>query len=235
MLTDAARPDAGTVLVTGLDVVRDAVELRSRIGLAGQYAAVDENLTGIENLVMVGASRRAPRSGQRRAEELLERFDLAQAAKRPVKTYSGGMRRRLDLAAALVAPAGALPRRADDRPRPAAAWRCWRRSRAWSPRARPSCSPPSTSMRPTAGRPDRVIDRGTSSPRDARRLKERVGGERLEVDLADAVMVDAAVCALAPMSDEPPTTDEETVRLSVRQRTGTIVEACAASTRSTSP
>src|SRR5436189_516825 len=78
--------------------------LRERIGLAGQYAAVDENLTGLENLVMVGrlyGERRA--AAKRRAQELLERFDLVEAADRPVKTYSGGMRRRLDLAAALVA------------------------------------------------------------------------------------------------------------------------------------
>ncbi len=99
--------------------MRDAAELRGRIGLAGQYAAVDENLTGLENLTMVGrlygdASRP---DAARAAAELLERFDLAEAAHRVVKTYSGGMRRRLDLAAALVAePAGPVPRRADDRP-----------------------------------------------------------------------------------------------------------------------
>ena len=104
VLTTLLKPDAGTVLVTGLDVVRDAAELRGRIGLAGQYAAVDENLTGLENLVMVGrlyGMRRA--EAKRRGGELLERFDLVEAADRPVKTYSGGMRRRLDLAAALVA------------------------------------------------------------------------------------------------------------------------------------
>ena len=104
VLTTLLRADGGTASVLGLDVVADAGELRERIGLAGQYAAVDENLTGLENLVMVGRlygmSRRKAKA---RGMELLDRFDLTDAAKRPVKTYSGGMRRRLDLAAALVA------------------------------------------------------------------------------------------------------------------------------------
>ena len=96
-------PDGGTATVDGLDVVADAPELRSRIGLAGQYAAVDENLTGFENLEMVGRLYHRPRDeARKRARELLERFDLAEAADRMAKTYSGGMRRRLDLAAALV-------------------------------------------------------------------------------------------------------------------------------------
>ena len=82
----------------------DAAELRATIGLAGQYAAVDENLTGFENLEMVGRLYHLGKGpARKRADELLERFDLTEAAKRPVKTYSGGMRRRLDLAAALVA------------------------------------------------------------------------------------------------------------------------------------
>src|SRR6202023_2100183 len=95
--------DAGTARVMGLDVRRDAAAVRERIGLAGQYAAVDENLTGLENLTMVGrlygASRR---SAKARGRELLDRFDLVESAGRPTKTYSGGVRRRLDLAAALV-------------------------------------------------------------------------------------------------------------------------------------
>lgn len=103
ILTTIMRPDAGTATVLGLDVVADAAAVRGRIGLAGQYAAVDENLTGRENLVLVGRLTHQPRSSVRpRADELLERFNLAYAADRPVKTYSGGMRRRLDLAAALV-------------------------------------------------------------------------------------------------------------------------------------
>ena len=96
-------PDGGRAEVDGLDVVRDAEELRFRIGLAGQSAAVDENLTGLENLEMVaGSTACRGRGPQRAADEILERFELAEAADRPAKTYSGGMRRRLDLAASLV-------------------------------------------------------------------------------------------------------------------------------------
>src|SRR5215216_2669550 len=103
ILTTLLEPDAGSARVAGLDVVRDAGALRAQIGLAGQYAAVDENLTGFENLEMVGRLYHLRRADARaRATELLERFELSDAAKRPAKTYSGGMRRRLDLAAALV-------------------------------------------------------------------------------------------------------------------------------------
>ncbi len=103
ILTTLLRPDAGRAEVAGLDVVKDADALRACIGLAGQYAAIDENLTGYENLEMFG--RLYHLSGtvaRRRANELLERFDLLEAARRTVKTYSGGMRRRLDLAASLI-------------------------------------------------------------------------------------------------------------------------------------
>ena len=103
ILATLLEPDGGSARVAGLDVVRDAAALRARIGLAGQYAAVDENLTGLENLEMVGRLYHMSRTdARRRAQDLLERFDLTDAAKRPAKTYSGGMRRRLDLAAALV-------------------------------------------------------------------------------------------------------------------------------------
>src|SRR3954454_9794658 len=84
-------PDAGEVCVAGLDVVKDAAAVRERIGLAGQYAAIDENLTGLENLVMVGRLYGMSRAAATvRARELLERFDLTGAAGRPAKTYSGG-------------------------------------------------------------------------------------------------------------------------------------------------
>jgi ABC-2 type transport system ATP-binding protein len=96
-------PDSGRAEVDGLDVVRDAEELRYRIGLAGQSAAIDENLTGLENLEMVGRLYGLPRAeAGRRSGEILERFGLSEAASRTAKTYSGGMRRRLDLAASLV-------------------------------------------------------------------------------------------------------------------------------------
>jgi ABC-2 type transport system ATP-binding protein len=104
ILTTLLLPDGGRAEVAGYDVVRDAQALRSVIGLAGQYAAVDENLTGRENLELVGLLYHLPRDGVRvRAAELLEQFDIADAADRQAKTYSGGMRRRLDLGASLVA------------------------------------------------------------------------------------------------------------------------------------
>jgi ABC-2 type transport system ATP-binding protein len=103
ILTTLLRPDAGKATVAGFDVVRQAEELRHVIGLAGQNAAVDENLTGLENLEMVGRLYHVPATeARRRGEELLERFELTAAAHRTAKTYSGGMRRRLDLGASLV-------------------------------------------------------------------------------------------------------------------------------------
>ncbi|MDX3105895.1 ATP-binding cassette domain-containing protein [Nonomuraea angiospora] len=103
ILATLLRPDAGRAEVAGLDVVRDAGPLRFRIGLAGQHAAVDELLTGRRNLELFGRLYHLSRAeARRRAVELLERFELAEAARRPVKEYSGGMRRRLDLAASLI-------------------------------------------------------------------------------------------------------------------------------------
>jgi ABC-2 type transport system ATP-binding protein len=104
ILTTLLVPDAGTVEVAGVDVLADPQEVRKRIGLSGQTAAVDEHLSGYENLEMVGRLYRLGfKRAKARAHELLERFDLSEASDRPVRTYSGGMRRRLDLAAALVA------------------------------------------------------------------------------------------------------------------------------------
>src|ERR1700674_1437988 len=103
ILTTILGRDSGRAEVLGIDVATNPQAVRERIGLAGQYAAVDENLTGHENLRMVGLlSHLAANTIRVRADELLERFDLVAAADRPVRTYSGGMRRRLDLAAALV-------------------------------------------------------------------------------------------------------------------------------------
>lgn len=103
ILATLLKPDAGQAVIAGYDVVRDAAALRSVIGLAGQYAAVDELLTGRENLELVGRLYHlGVRARRDRAQEVLERFSLTDAGDRPVKTYSGGMRRRLDLAASLV-------------------------------------------------------------------------------------------------------------------------------------
>ncbi|MDQ2738681.1 MAG: ATP-binding cassette domain-containing protein [Actinomycetota bacterium] len=104
VLTTLLRPDSGSAHVAGVDVLANPGEARKVIGLAGQYAAVDEALTGSENLLLVGSLNHLSRAVRReRARALLEQFGLAEAANRPLKTYSGGMRRRLDLAAALVA------------------------------------------------------------------------------------------------------------------------------------
>src|SRR5918993_1031452 len=198
---------AGTVRVAGLDAIRDAAKLRERIGLAGQYAAVDENLTGEENLVMVGRLYGEKRArAKARAAELLERFQLVDAAKRPVKTYSGGMRRRLDLAAALVAQPPVLFL---DEP-----------TTGLDPRSRLTLwetieglvADGTTVLLTTQylDEADRLADRiavidhgkviadGTSDV-----LKSRVGGERLEVTLEDGASEEAARQALAEMSDEP--------------------------------
>jgi ABC-2 type transport system ATP-binding protein len=229
VLTTLLKPDAGTATVDGLDVVHDSAELRTRIGLAGQYAAVDENLTGLENLTMVGRLYGMKRARARnRGEELLERFDLSDAAKRPTKTYSGGMRRRLDLAAALVAKPPVLFL---DEP-----------TTGLDPRSRLALwetieglvADGTTVLLTTQylDEADRLADtiavidhglliaEGTSDE-----LKDRVGGERLEVRLDDDADVEAAVSALAPMSDEPPLAEENVVKLSVRRRNGSIVEA----------
>jgi ABC-2 type transport system ATP-binding protein len=103
ILTTILRADLGRAEVLGIDVGTDPQAVREQLGLAGQYAAVDETLTGYENLRLVGRLTHMPKDAiKRRADELLAQFDLADAADRPVRTYSGGMRRRLDLAAALV-------------------------------------------------------------------------------------------------------------------------------------
>ncbi len=104
ILTTLLKPDSGSATVAGLDVINQPGKVRAKLGLSGQYAAVDEYLTGYENLQMVGRLYGLSRAdARRRAHELLDQFSLSDAADRPVKTYSGGMRRRLDLAGALVA------------------------------------------------------------------------------------------------------------------------------------
>jgi ABC-2 type transport system ATP-binding protein len=104
ILSTLLKPDGGMVTIEGRDVLRQADEVRKVIGLTGQSAAVDDLLTGRENLVMMGRLYRlTSQSAKARAQELLEEFDLVKAAERPVKTYSGGMRRRLDLAVSLIA------------------------------------------------------------------------------------------------------------------------------------
>jgi ABC-2 type transport system ATP-binding protein len=229
ILTTLLRADGGTARVAGLDVAREAAALRSRIGLAGQYAAVDENLTGFENLEMVGRLYHlGKRESRRRADELLERFDLADAGRRVSKTYSGGMRRRLDLAAAFVARPPILfldePTTGLDPRSRLGVWETLEDRVAGGTTVLLT-----TQYLDEADRladaiavidHGRVIAEGTSDE-----LKDRVGGERLEVHLEPDADADAAVAALAPMASEPPVAEDGTVRVQVRQRAGAIVEA----------
>ncbi len=229
VLTTLLRPDAGSVRVAGLDVVEDATELRSRIGLAGQHAAVDENLTGHENLTMVGRLYgMSRRDAQARGRELLGEFDLLEAADRPASTYSGGMRRRLDLAAALVAKPAVLfldePTTGLD---PRSRLDLWAMVEALVDAGTTVLL--TTQYLDEADRlADRiaVIDRGKviaeGTPDE---LKARVGGERLEVTLADGAASEAAIATLAPMSDERPVADGATVRVAVRRRAGALMDA----------
>ncbi|HEV2776062.1 MAG TPA: ATP-binding cassette domain-containing protein [Solirubrobacteraceae bacterium] len=222
-------PDAGEVCVAGLDVVKDAVKVRERIGLAGQYAAIDENLTGLENLVMVGrlyGMKRGPATT--RARELLDRFGLNEAAGRPAKTYSGGMRRRLDLGAALVAKPPVLfldePTTGLD---PRSRLDLWTAIEELAAEGRTVLL--TTQYLDEADRladTIAVIDRGrviaNGTPDE---LKDRVGGERLEVRLTARADAQAAVRALRPLSEEAPHCAGETVAVGVRRRAGMIVEA----------
>jgi ABC-2 type transport system ATP-binding protein len=213
VLSTLLRPDQGTARVAGHDVVAEAAQVRRVIGLTGQYSALDESLTGRANLVMVGQLCRLSRKqARRRAADLLEQFDLTGAADRGVKTYSGGMRRRLDLAASLVAGPSILfldePTTGLDL-----------RSRIVTWDAVRALTATGTTVLLTTQQLDeadqladriavvdrgRVIAEGTSAE-----LKAKVGGERVQLTVAPQSDLAAARNVLGRLADGLPHVDPE--------------------------
>jgi ABC-2 type transport system ATP-binding protein len=231
ILTTLLRPDSGRAWVAGHDVLAEPDLVRKSIGLSGQYAAVDENLTGFENLYMVGRLYGMNKSDARaRADALISRFRLTDAAARAAKTYSGGMRRRLDLAGALVAEPQVVLL---DEP-----------TTGLDPRGRLETwevigelvSDGATVLLTTQYLEEAdqladtilVIDHGrviATGTADA--LKAEVGGERLEIVVADTSDVDAATRVLAEVGTGEPTVDQHGKRLQVVVEAGpkSLIEA----------
>jgi ABC-2 type transport system ATP-binding protein len=229
ILTTLLAPDEGSARVAGFDVVRDAARIREHIGLAGQYAAVDENLTGFENLQMVGRLYHLGRRRSRdRAHELLRDFDLTEAGDRLVRTYSGGMRRRLDLAAALVARPPVLFL---DEPTTGLDIRS--RIGLWD--AMEALVAGGTTVLLTTQYLDEadrladriaVIDRGlVIAEGTASELKQQVGGDRLEIHLCDDGRSQDAVAALTTIASDRPFVEDGSLSVPVEQRRGTIADA----------
>jgi ABC-2 type transport system ATP-binding protein len=229
ILTTLLLPDGGSARVAGLDVVRDAARLRSQIGLAGQYAAVDENLSGFENLEMFGRlyhlGRRASRD---RARELLAEFSLTDAGDRLVRTYSGGMRRRLDLAGALVARPPVIF--LDE---PTTGLDLTSRLALWD--GIEALVSGGTTLLLTTQYLDEadhladriaVIDQGTliaqGTPDE---LKAQVGGDRLDIRLNDPSRCQEALSMLRPLAGGDASLTDGTLQLPLRERHGAIAEA----------
>jgi ABC-2 type transport system ATP-binding protein len=226
-------PDSGRATVLGHDVVSEPFAVRREIGLAGQFAAVDETLTGRENLEMVGMLYHLPRrEAERRASEVLERFRLADAADRRASTYSGGMRRRLDLAATLVGRPRVLfldePTTGLDPRSRAELWELVRELR----------SAGTTILLTTQylDEADRlaqriaVIDHGAIvAEGTAGELKDQVGRERLVVRVVDPQRVEDARGALAPLTGDGPPELSDGVELSLPMTSGEIPAAAVRS------
>ncbi|MFG1614741.1 ATP-binding cassette domain-containing protein [Nonomuraea wenchangensis] len=226
ILTTLLRPDAGHATVAGLDVVRDAARLRARIGASGQYAAVDDHLTGAENLEMVGRLYHlGARRSRERARELLTRFDLADAADRPVRGWSGGMRRRLDLAGALVAQPPVLFL---DEPTTGLDPRA--RAGLWDVIAELVAEGTTvlltTQYMEEADRlADRiaVVDQGRVIARGtADELKDQIGGDRVELSVTGRADLEAATLALAPLAVEDIQVDAAALRMTVPVTGGAV-------------
>ena len=213
------RPDGGRARVLGRDVASEAAEVRRQIGLTGQYAALDEFLTGRANLIMIGQlSRLTAAAAKRRADEMLERFSLTDAAGRAVKTYSGGMRRRLDLAASLIGYPQVLfldePTTGLDPNARAMTWEIVR-----------ELADSGTALLLTTQYLDEadqlarriaVIDGGAVIAEGTPdQLKSSVGGEHLDVALAAGADVEAAIVAVKPFATGGVQPDEDGRRLSV--------------------
>jgi ABC-2 type transport system ATP-binding protein len=211
ILTTLIEPTSGRAEVAGFDVVKDAEKLRSQIGLAGQFAAVEQHLTGLENLEMVGRLYHLDRvEARRRAQDVLDRFGLSEAANRPARTYSGGMRRRLDLGASLVGRPKVLfldePTTGLD---PRSRLDLWEMIRELQ---REGITLLLTTQyleeADTLADKIAVIDVGTVIAQGTSdELKDQIGGEVLELRVADRSQVGQATTALAGIGGTP-TIDE---------------------------
>ncbi|HEX7346268.1 MAG TPA: ATP-binding cassette domain-containing protein [Candidatus Limnocylindrales bacterium] len=219
ILATLLKPDAGRATVAGLDVVQQAQELRTLIGLSGQYAAVDENLTGRENLWMFGRLYQlSGRTASERASELLAQFELQDAADRVVKTYSGGMRRRLDLASALIGRPRLLfldePTTGLDPRSRLGMWDVIRSlvREGTTLLLTTQYLEEADELADTIAVVDhgRIIARGTADE-----LKAQVGGERIEVVVHDRTRIDDARRILGEIGVGQATLDEHTRRVTV--------------------